>query len=168
VHFAGEVVATAVADDDQAHLAAYRWRLHPKGYAFRVQWANGRSHTILLHRDVMGLTAGDGREVDHIDRDKLNCARGNLRLVTHAQNQQNFAPTGNSTWRGQPTTSDLRGVSFDRRRGKWKATVTVAGRTHHLGRFDTADEAGRVADAFRAQHMTHAAPALTTTEAARA
>ncbi len=152
--FRGDVVVGhAVVDAQDAHLAAYRWRLHPNGY---VQRSAGRS-TLLLHREVCGLDPGDGREADHINRVKHDCRRSNLRVVTRAQNQQNFDPAGNTTWRGDATSSSFRGVSYDSRRAKWKATVTVAGTTHHLGRFATEAEAAAAATAFRAEHMPYAA-----------
>lgn len=156
VHRSGMVVAYALVDDEESHLAKYLWRWHGAGYASRSEPSGG---TVLLHREIMGLTAGDGLEVDHRNRDKLDCRRSNLRIVTHAENQQNFPPGGNVTWRCQPTSSSVRGVSWDGRRGKWKATVTVGGKTHHLGRFDTEEEAARRAAAFRAEHMPYAADA---------
>lgn len=155
VYLRGEVVEHAIADEADAALAEHRWTLIGAGYAARR--AEGK--TILLHREIMGLEVGDDREVDHVNRAKLDCRRSNLRVVTHAENRQNNAPDGNATWRGQPTSSALRGVSYDKRRRKWKATVTVGGTTHHLGRFATAEEAHARAVEFRAAHMPYAADA---------
>ncbi len=121
VHRGGVAVAYALVDPTDAHLADRRWRAHPKGYV------QGDGST-LLHREVLGLIKGDGIEVDHINRDKLDCRRSNLRILTHAQNRQNNDPSGNQTWRGGGTSSRHRGVSWDKRRGKWKASVTVGGR----------------------------------------
>ena len=156
VHRGGVVVAYARVDDEDRHLAQHLWRWHGAGYASRAEPGLG---TVLLHREIMGLTPGDGLEVDHRNRDKLDCRRSNLRVVTHAENQQNFRPSGNVTWCRRPTSSSVRGVSWDGRRGKWKATVTVGGKTYHLGRFDTEAQAARCAAAFRAEHMPYAADA---------
>lgn len=38
-------------------------------------------------------------------------------------------------------TSGVKGVSFDKRRYKWKAYITYKGNTYSLGRFDTKEEA---------------------------
>ena len=38
-----------------------------------------------MHRDVAG-NPPEGLEVDHIDRDKLNLQRNNLRFVPHSTN----------------------------------------------------------------------------------
>ncbi|MEJ7783409.1 MAG: HNH endonuclease [Solirubrobacteraceae bacterium] len=151
----GVAVAHATVDPIDAHLARHRWYLHNKGYASRP---GGACTTILLHREVLGLVRGDGLEVDHVNRDKLDCRRSNLRLLTHAENRQNNDPSGNRTWRGGQTTSEYRGVSWDRSRHKWKATVTVGGRTWQLGRFDSEEAARDCAEAFRAAHMPYAEP----------
>lgn len=150
VYRGGAAAAHAVVDAEDAHLAEQRWRMHPKGYA------QGDDST-LLHREVLGLSKGDGIEVDHENRNKLDCRRCNLRILTHAENRQNNDPGGNRSWCGEATTSRHRGVSWDKRRRRWKATVTVGGRTHHLGRFASEEEAAAVARAFRAEHMPFAA-----------
>lgn len=57
----------------------------------------------------------------------------NLRIADDAQNAQNIgAPQGNGT-------SGYRGVTLHR--GKWRALITVAGKRHNLGAFDTAEQA---------------------------
>lgn len=72
-------------------------------------------------------------EIDHIDRDKLNNRFANLRDVPSATNQHNIvAPQRNNT-------SGFRGV---RRHGcRWVAEIKVNYRKHHLGVFDTPEEA---------------------------
>lgn len=101
--------------------------------------------TFAMHRQILGLEAGDGCEVDHRNGDGLDNRRSNLRLVTRAQNKQNVSARGGY--------SKHRGVTFDRRRQKWKAQVKLNGTTHNVGRFDDELEAARAASAFRRQHM---------------
>jgi hypothetical protein len=101
-----------------------------------------------MHREVMGIAYDDPREVDHRNGDTLDNRRQNLRICTHADNHQNR----NCVEGAVP----FRGVTFDRSRGKYTASATIAGKRHNLGRFDTADEAGSVAAAFRARHMAFA------------
>lgn len=48
-------------------------------------------------------------------------------------------------------TSGYRGVT--RERGRWKAKSVLDGRTHHIGYYATAEEAGRAAASWRAAHM---------------
>jgi hypothetical protein len=141
----GTVRAWSIIDDEDAHLAAYRWRLSHNGYACRTLQGNGRQPTVFLHRDVLGLVHGDVLEADHIDGDRLNNRRSNLRVVTHAQNQQNLPSRGG--------TSQSRGVFWYEPARKWRAKVQVNGRMFYLGRFADEDEAGRVASECRLQIM---------------
>lgn len=67
--------------------------------------------------------------IDHVDGDKLNNAISNLRESTASQNKANERRRSNNT-------SGLKGVSFDRRRGRWSASITSEGKPHWLGYFD--------------------------------
>jgi len=138
----GTVRAWSIIDDEDAHLAAYRWCLHHAGYAKRqAPNGNGQKRTVLLHRAILGLVQDDGREGDHIDGDRLNNRRANLRAVTHAENSQNRA--------SQPGTSRYRGVSWSEWTHSWQVQVAVNGRVFYLGRFADEDEAARVASEGR-------------------
>lgn len=152
----GSIAAHAVVDPgDLDWLSQWRWRLMvlPSGYrrASRATLVRPRSQggplrTIYMARQIMGLEAGDPRQVDHINRDGLDNRRANLRIVDRARQQQNLSPH-----RGH--SSRFRGVSFFRRTGKWHAEVQVRGQRHHLGYFETEEAAGEAARAFRLAHM---------------
>jgi hypothetical protein len=103
-----------------------------------------------MHREIMVAMAGvlpPLLQVDHIDGDRLNNRRSNLRLVTKAEQMQNV--------RARASTSPYRGVCWDGTYLKWLAQAQVARRNHFLGYFDDEEEAARVASAFRLAHMTH-------------
>ncbi len=138
-----EVGVTLISDQDVPTQGSYQWRLGGTGYA--VRWKNGR--TVYLHREIVGLEAGDGFEVDHINRDRLDNRRENLRVTVRAENGQNLP--------SQEGSSRFRGVAFDKRRGKWTAQVKVNGRKHYLGGFDTEEEAAAVAADFRRREMPY-------------
>jgi hypothetical protein len=123
-------------------VESYRWYSSHNGYAMST--ARGRP-TLRMHRLVMGLGPGDPRRVDHINRDKMDNRRANLRLVTTAENGQNVPARGGS--------SRHRGVSWVTRLRRWRAEVVLAGRHHFLGHFDDEDEAARAAADFRREHM---------------
>lgn len=65
---------------------------------------------------------------DHTDRDSLNCTKSNLRESTHQQNCFNRAKQINST-------SQFKGVSFDKAAKKWRASITCNNRKHSLGMY---------------------------------
>lgn len=74
--------------------------------------------------------------IDHIDGDGLNNRLSNLRDVSIETNQQNQKRAHRSN-----KSSGLLGAHFDARTGRWLAKISVANRTRHLGRFDSATEA---------------------------
>ena len=89
------------------------------------------------HRLVWKLVTGadpQDLDVDHIDGDRANNAWHNLRLATRSQNQRNRGPQANGT-------SGFKGVCFSKRRQKWRARLNVGYVEHHLGYFDTPEEA---------------------------
>ncbi len=141
----GDVIAFALLDAADAHLAQYRWSLAANGYAVRTI---KRTSSVLLHREVLGLTRGDGKQGDHINGDRLDCRRANLRVVTTQQNSQNVT--------ARAATSRHRGVSFSKRRNRWRATATIGTRSHHIGYFIDELQAAEAARAFRAEHMPYA------------
>jgi len=72
--------------------------------------------------------------VDHIDMHRANDRWLNLRLATNSQNQAN---------RGLMVTnsSGTKGVRFEASRGKWRAQITIMGKSKNLGRYWTREEA---------------------------
>ena len=74
----------------------------------------------------------DGK-IDHINGDGLDNRIANLRCVTHAQNHQNRRTPNKNTKVG------LLGVDF--KKDRFRARITINGKQHDLGRFDTAEDA---------------------------
>lgn len=85
------------------------------------------------------LEAPPGLEVDHINHDRLDNRRCNLRFATHQENCANTRPT-------RRCSSGYKGVSFCRQTGKWKAFASLNGGTTTVGRFDTPLEAAKARD----------------------
>jgi hypothetical protein len=126
---------------DLAHELGNRWRVARSGYVVISQ----RQRTILLHRILMDCKPGDGVYVDHINRDPLDNRRGNLRMLTPSQSAQNLGARCNSL-------TGFRGVMITTgKTRRYQARVTVDGRRHHLGTFETPEEAARAAAEARAQ-----------------
>lgn len=72
---------------------------------------------------------------DHINRDKLDNRRCNLRVVPQRVNAMNGPRRKNNT-------SGYHGVDWSKSHGRWRARLG----TKHLGRFRTAEEAARAYD----------------------
>ena len=88
------------------------------------------------HRLAWLLQTGDWpqKHIDHIDGDGLNNSWGNLREATPEQNAYNQKVRSDST-------SGVKGVSYDKKRGMWYVYIDVDKKRKHLGRYDTKDEA---------------------------
>lgn len=140
----GQGLVTLVDDEDALAVGEYLWYCTPRGYVKRCVG----SKIIYLHRVLAGLSPGDGLEVDHVDLDRLNNRRSNLRVTRHAENAQNQ--------RSRPgTSSPHRGVSWSRQMGRWRAFGKVGGRWKHLGYYDDPEAAAAAAREWRQANMTH-------------
>lgn len=138
---------TVLLSDEDAELAQLRWGMAGgKGSVGKYVARRTKGSTTYLHRVVaerMGLelvpAPGQGRwrvSVDHINGDKLDNRRENLRLLSRPQQMTNLADGLRSS-----NTSGHRGVSLIRKSGKWMAHATVDGRSVSLGAFATREEA---------------------------
>ncbi len=76
-----------VSDEDYAMLSRLKWQYGSGGYACHNTHVGGKSVTLLMHRFI--LCAKKGEIVDHLDLNKLNNQRENIRIVTSSQNNQN-------------------------------------------------------------------------------
>lgn len=143
--------AFALVDErDAAALMADRWYLDHSGYAMRTVVIDGKQRTVFMHRVLLGLVPGDGMQADHINRDRLDNRRANLRAVTPAENAQNFSSKGG--------TSPYRNVAWHKGHRAWRVAVRVNGRQRFVGYFADELTAARAAEAFRREHMPFAQP----------
>ena len=116
----GEI--TFVDDWDFEKLNRHNWYCH-KGYAVR-KGAN-RSY-IAMHRVVLG-TPSD-RDTDHINRNRLDNRRENLRACTESENQHN-------TEKPKHNTSGYKGVYWRKDQNKWIAKIKFQKKEIHIGCF---------------------------------
>lgn len=99
-------------------IVPYGWYLC-NGYARRNEWAGNKVvKRVYLHRLLMGEPE-KGLDVDHISGDKKDCRRANLRVVTHAQNNQNLKRESRSN-----KSTGVRGV-YVSKRGKVYGRVII-------------------------------------------
>lgn len=110
-----------------------RWSVGSRSYyAVRnMRAADGRRTSEFLHRRIMGVSLEDPRRVDHKEPiATLDNRRANLRIATCSQQQCNQR-------RRRDNTSGYKGVSRDKARGQWAVYVSVQGKRHYIGRFQS-------------------------------
>lgn len=120
-----------VDDEDYLFLNQRKWRLDKDGYAVRATRVNKKDIYLRMHRVIMNCPKG--LEVDHINSNKQDNRKLNLRICTHSQNGKNYNP---KIRRG---INKLRGVRFRRRH--YTANIRVDGKNINLGNFKTQEEA---------------------------
>ena len=93
-----DLVTVFIDADLHRELSRFSWQVSKDGYIFRRVYAgkrpNGtsRQRDLYLHRHILGLTKGDGKIGNHINRDPLDNRRENLRVVTRAAPAPKSAP----------------------------------------------------------------------------
>lgn len=138
-------------DDQDADLAEVKWCWSACGYAVRTD----RQKRVYLHRIVLARMLGRelvaGECCDHINQNSLDNSRVNLRIATKAQNQQN-------QWTRSDNKSGVRGVSWDKRSGRWRVEIGVHGKTLLVGRFVDFNEAVAVRHAAELKYFGEFSP----------
>jgi len=123
---------TIVDESDYERLMKFKWRISEKGYAMRTQVDKGKASGVLMHR--MLLDPPKGFMADHINGDRLDNRRCNLRLANALENSRNRANNHNSR-------SKYKGVAWKVENNKWQARIRIVGKQHHIGLFDTEEDA---------------------------
>lgn len=127
--FCGDIVSL-VDNDNYDLIIKHSWYLSTNGYlCCRID-----GKVTLLHRLIMSNDKNICLEIDHINLNKLDNRKENLRIVTPSQNQMNRDIMSNNT-------SGYTGVTWDKSRNKWKVTINENGNCHNLGRFDRLEDA---------------------------
>lgn len=121
-----------VDDDDYEWLARYKWHISIKGYASRTEPITKK--TIRMHRAILGLK--DDEQGDHINGDRLDNRRCNLRKCTQAQNAINSTSRRNST-------SRFKGVSWNEDKRKWQVEIQISKTRFYLGSYKSEIDAAR-------------------------
>lgn len=129
----GQLIAF-VDDEDFERLSQFKWSV-TDGYALRgIKKPNGQWTTIRMAREVM--QAPSGVEVDHINRNRLDNQKRNLRFATRSQNMMN-TPVSSRNKLG------VKGVCL-RPNGLFYASTKFRGKKMSLGYYPTLEQASAV------------------------
>lgn len=128
-----------VDDDDHLRLSKFKW-----GYAGGSKESGyypartDKGKTIYLHREVIG--AKKGEEVDHINGNRSDARKSNLRLCTSTQNNWNMRLR-------KDNTTGCKGLRWRQDVKSWRVNVKVNGKEIQIGYFK------RKRDAIRARKL---------------
>ena len=127
---------TIVDDKDFLLLEKFVWICSSAGYAVRhLTDCVGNKKTILMHRQI--LNAPKKMEIDHVNNDRLDNRRENLRFCSHWENTCNRKISLNNK-------SGYKGVSWDKKARKWRTTIQSKYKSMYLGCYSSKIEAAGV------------------------
>lgn len=132
-----------VDDEDYERISRWKWHYTPNGYAAHTIWSPEKKVNRGMHREVMQTPPG--LETDHINGNKLDNRRENLRICTSSQNKANSGLS-------KMNTSGYKGVRWRESRQKWEVDIRKDGRKVFLGRFDDIIEAAKAYDLAAKAH----------------
>jgi len=121
-----------IDDEDFEKVSKYKWSYLPLGYATRQDWSTKKF--LYLHRYI--INAPEEFIVDHINGDKLDNRKENLRLCSQSQNMMNRGKNKNNT-------SGLKGVIFRKDTKKWQAQIKLNYKNINLGSYESAIDASK-------------------------
>ena len=93
---------TLVDDEDYEGLTRNKWCCSKSGYAT----CKKNNKTVYMHKVIMGNPT---LSVDHINGNKLDNRKSNLRLATHSNNTKNRS-------KNKTSNSKYKGVGFEKRK----------------------------------------------------
>jgi hypothetical protein len=111
------------------------WHISAGGYVSSYDGYDkntGNRFKIAMHNLI--LSHPDSLEIDHINGNRLDNRRENLRVVTHIQNKQNLTKKSKSKY-------GYYGVSFDKDIKKWRASIYPENKHITIGYFESPEEA---------------------------
>ncbi len=130
----GNGLVAIVDDEDFERVSRNTWRLTRTGY---VSTFFSKKHK-LLHRTIMEIT-DRSIKIDHINGNKLDNRKENLRQATTSQNAWNAGVTKKSS-------SGYRGAYLCKATNHWRSDLMVNGKRMSLGNYATAEEAAKARD----------------------
>lgn len=108
---------------DQEKIAGRRWH---SSHGYAVSYNGIGNPRLYMHRIINNTPEGLG--TDHINGDKLDNRKTNLRNANQSMNCQNRTTNYGS--------SRFKGVSFKKENKKWMSYIKIAGKMRHLGYFE--------------------------------
>jgi hypothetical protein len=130
-----------VDDEDFDFLNQWKWYFC-NGYAMRNKpKVNGKSVGLIRMHRVINNTA-KGLFTDHINRNKLDNRKSNLRSVNKSLNEHNTGVRKNNKY-------GFKNIIWENRRGMWRVEIMINRKKFFLGYFNNLRKAISTRDSFR-------------------
>lgn len=120
-----------IDSEDWPLLKDHCWCINAYGYGCTNLKMNDEIEDRLIHRVIMSCPKD--KVIDHINHDKLDNRKQNLRICSQKINSNNIYFSSGS--------SGVRGVSYSKSNNKWHAYITTNGFRTNLGYYDTEEQA---------------------------
>lgn len=122
-----------VDDEDYDFLMQWKWyaRCQSAGMPYAARGVRGNPKKIMMHDVIMNNNSG--LTVDHINLDRLDNRKENLRLCTRIENSRNHPLRKDST-------SGYKGVSWRADIKKWRVQISIDGKQTTLGYFENKED----------------------------
>lgn len=117
--------------EDLEKSKKYQWHIDSTGYAKTSIKNNDKYKIISFHRYLIG--AENNEFVDHINGERNDNRKNNIRICSMQQNSHNRGISKNNT-------SGVKGVS-KRKNGNWQAGIRFNGTSYYLGTFEKIEDA---------------------------
>lgn len=127
-----------VDDEDFEYLNQWKWLFDRYASRQEGNYEKGTRKMIYMHRLIMKTP--DGFDTDHINGNKLDNRKENLRIVTRQLNNANARIAKNNKLK-------FKGIWFSKRLNKYTASIGFNYKIIHLGCFTSAIEAAKAYDA---------------------
>lgn len=122
-----------VDDEDYDYLSQFKWSVTSTGYAHRNAKIGLNKRRYIKMHAVVAQTP-QGMETDHINRNRLDNRKSNLRICTHTENMRNQTKHKNNK-------SGFKGVYWHPGCGCYKAQIKHHGVIIQLGGFQFPEDA---------------------------
>ena len=110
------------------------WHIYRRGkYEWGCPKATIKNRSITLSRFIMNPP--QGLQIDHIDRDRFNNQKSNLRICSNSINGHNRGML-------KSNTTGVVGAYYDKYHKKFRAEIRFNDEKMFIGYFETVDEAG--------------------------
>lgn len=133
--------------EDRDKVMRHTWWT-TNGYASSGYYIGNRKtgrkwKSLRMHRIIMGCDDST-KKIDHINGNRLDNRKSNLRFCSNQQNSFNMAQ---SARKNKNSTSRFKGVFYDKKRNAWTSAIMKDYSRHFLGRFDSEIQAANAYNA---------------------